>query len=73
VRATVRASNRACEQPCAHATVRASNKDSFGYDLERRIYVVCDAWVMAPGKVTSATAVRNLLESRQTNPCMNRL
>ncbi len=44
--------------------VRASNEDSFGYDLERQIYVVCDGMGgMAAGEVASATAVRNLLES----------
>jgi protein phosphatase len=44
--------------------VRASNEDSFGYDLARQIYVVCDGMGgMAAGEVASATAVRNLLES----------
>jgi PPM family protein phosphatase len=44
--------------------VRASNEDSFGYDLARQIYVVCDGMGgMAAGEVASATAVRNLLQS----------
>ena len=44
--------------------VRASNEDSFGYDLARQIYVVCDGMGgMAAGEVASTTAVRNLLKA----------
>jgi protein phosphatase len=44
--------------------VRATNEDSFGYDLARQIYVVCDGMGgMAAGEVASSTAVRNLLKS----------
>jgi protein phosphatase len=44
--------------------VRTSNEDSFGYDLVRQIYVVCDGMGgMAAGEVASSTAVRNLLTS----------
>jgi serine/threonine protein phosphatase PrpC len=42
--------------------VRTSNEDSFGYDLVRQIYVVCDGMGgLAAGEVASAAAVRNLL------------
>jgi PPM family protein phosphatase len=44
--------------------VRASNEDSFGYDLARQIYVVCDGMGgMAAGEVASTTAVQNLLKA----------
>jgi protein phosphatase len=44
--------------------VRASNEDSFGYDLARQIYVVCDGMGgMTAGEVASTTAVRNLLKA----------
>jgi serine/threonine protein phosphatase PrpC len=47
--------------------VRTSNEDSFGYDLVRQIYVVCDGMGgMAAGEVASATAVRDLLQSFNT-------
>jgi serine/threonine protein phosphatase PrpC len=43
---------------------RTNNEDSFGYDLVRQIYVVCDGMGgMAAGEVASATAVRKLLKS----------
>jgi serine/threonine protein phosphatase PrpC len=44
--------------------VRTTNEDSFGYDLARQIYVVCDGMGgMAAGEVASTTAVRNLLKA----------
>lgn len=43
---------------------RLNNEDSFGYDLLRRIYVVCDGMGgMAAGEVASAMAVRELVQT----------
>lgn len=45
---------------------RTNNEDSFGYDLEARIYVVCDGMGgMAAGEVASTTAVEKLIEAFQ--------
>jgi protein phosphatase len=44
--------------------VRTNNEDGFGYDLEARIFVVCDGMGgMAAGEVASATAVKELVEN----------
>jgi serine/threonine protein phosphatase PrpC len=44
--------------------VRTNNEDGFGYDLQTRIFVVCDGMGgMAAGEVASATAVRALVEN----------
>jgi len=43
--------------------VRTNNEDSFGYDLEARIFVVCDGMGgLAAGETASGTAVRELVE-----------
>lgn len=43
---------------------RGNNEDSFGYDAERHIYVVCDGMGgSAAGEVASGMAVRTLVES----------
>lgn len=43
--------------------VRTNNEDSFGYDLEARIFVVCDGMGgVAAGEMASGTAVRELVE-----------
>jgi len=43
--------------------VRTNNEDSFGYDLEARIFVVCDGMGgLAAGEMASSTAVKALLE-----------
>jgi serine/threonine protein phosphatase PrpC len=43
---------------------RSNNEDSFGYDAEQQIYVVCDGMGgNAAGEVASAMAVRTLIES----------
>ena len=43
---------------------RTNNEDSFGYDAEQQIYVVCDGMGgNAAGEVASAMAVRGLIES----------
>jgi len=43
---------------------RSNNEDSFGYDAEQNIYVVCDGMGgNAAGEVASAMAVRALIES----------
>jgi PPM family protein phosphatase len=42
---------------------RTNNEDGFGYDLETKIFVVCDGMGgMAAGEVASATAVKELVE-----------
>jgi len=42
---------------------RTNNEDGFGYDLESKIFVVCDGMGgMAAGEVASATAVKELVE-----------
>ncbi len=44
--------------------VRHNNEDSFGYDSEQNLYVVCDGMGgMAAGEVASSMAVRALIES----------
>ncbi len=43
---------------------RSNNEDSFGYDAEQNLYVVCDGMGgNAAGEVASAMAVRTLIES----------
>ena len=43
---------------------RTNNEDSFGYDLEASLFVVCDGMGgSAAGETASATAVRELVES----------
>jgi serine/threonine protein phosphatase PrpC len=43
--------------------VRKNNEDSFGYDLEARIFVVCDGMGgVAAGETASSTAVKELVE-----------
>ena len=43
---------------------RSNNEDSFGYDADQQIYVVCDGMGgNAAGEVASAMAVRTLIES----------
>src|SRR5580698_3474510 len=43
---------------------RGNNEDSFGYDAEQHIYVVCDGMGgSAAGEVASGMAVRALIES----------
>jgi serine/threonine protein phosphatase PrpC len=43
---------------------RSNNEDSFGYDAEQKLYVVCDGMGgNAAGEVASAMAVRALIES----------
>ncbi len=43
--------------------VRTNNEDSYGYDLESRIFVVCDGMGgLAAGETASGTAVRGLVE-----------
>ncbi len=44
--------------------VRCNNEDSFGYDTDNNLYVVCDGMGgMAAGEVASSMAVRALIES----------
>lgn len=44
--------------------VRGNNEDSFGYDSDQNLYVVCDGMGgMAAGEVASSMAVRALIES----------
>ncbi|WP_263381170.1 Stp1/IreP family PP2C-type Ser/Thr phosphatase [Granulicella arctica] len=48
--------------------VRTNNEDSFGYDLGRQIYVVCDGMGgMASGEVASQMAVSTFLDVVATN------
>lgn len=43
--------------------VRTNNEDSFGYDLDARVFVVCDGMGgMEAGEMASATAVKALVE-----------
>jgi PPM family protein phosphatase len=49
--------------------VRTNNEDSFGYDLEARIFVVCDGMGgLAAGETASGTAVRELVEHFAKEP-----
>lgn len=49
--------------------VRTNNEDSFGYDLEARIFVVCDGMGgVAAGETASGTAVRELVEQFAKEP-----
>jgi len=44
--------------------VRTNNEDSYGYDAEQQLYVVCDGMGgRAAGEVASSMAVRTLIES----------
>lgn len=44
--------------------VRTNNEDSFGYDAQRQVYVVCDGMGgLASGEVASQTAVATFLQS----------
>jgi serine/threonine protein phosphatase PrpC len=46
---------------------RGNNEDSFGYDAEQHLYVVCDGMGgSAAGEVASSMAVRALIESFET-------
>ncbi len=54
---------------------RTNNEDSFGYDLESRLFVVCDGMGgRAAGETASATAVRELVEhfSEEESPSLPR-
>lgn len=43
---------------------RSNNEDSFGYDVTRQLFVVCDGMGgMAAGEIASATAVHGVLEA----------
>jgi len=49
--------------------VRTNNEDSFGYDLEARIFVVCDGMGgVAAGETASGTAVKELVEHFALQP-----
>ncbi|MDR3752344.1 MAG: Stp1/IreP family PP2C-type Ser/Thr phosphatase [Terracidiphilus sp.] len=49
--------------------VRTNNEDSFGYDLETRLFVVCDGMGgVAAGEMASGTAVRELVEHFAREP-----
>jgi serine/threonine protein phosphatase PrpC len=51
---------------------RSNNEDSFGYDANQNIYVVCDGMGgNAAGEVASAMAVRALIESYGSTAVMN--
>jgi serine/threonine protein phosphatase PrpC len=49
--------------------VRTNNEDSFGYDLDARIFVVCDGMGgVAAGETASSTAVKELVEHFALQP-----
>src|SRR5258708_3111812 len=51
---------------------RSNNEDSFGYDANQNIYVVCDGMGgNAAGEVASAMAVRALIESYGSTAVMD--
>ena len=44
--------------------IRTNNEDSYGYDAEQQLYVVCDGMGgRAAGEVASGMAVRTLIEA----------
>jgi len=50
---------------------RLNNEDSYGYDAEQHLYVVCDGMGgRAAGEVASGLAVRTLIESFASNAAM---
>lgn len=54
---------------------RTNNEDSFGYDLQTELFVVCDGMGgSAAGETASATAVKELVEqfSREDTPAVTR-
>ena len=49
---------------------RGNNEDSFGYDAEQQLYVVCDGMGgSAAGEVASGMAVRALIETFEVAAC----